>query len=638
METLEEITKKTKVPWWKRTLATSALIATMAISAACGVVDSGKSNECSYDSDCNSNFSLQCDDELCHYTEDSGKLSGKLYCEFDSDCPPTINCDDNVCGDSGDSPGFPKITTTNYGDFFVHHAKTNNDGAVSFVDQQTGIEFVLYTVDSTNEKPISGSEVTFTDANQFNAFLIEKGNYNVVFEAFPGDLNQGKSDAIEILEFMFGLNPAQQTTFTIWDKYVEENPSKINSMEGYIDWAESGKYDYIRCLTRDQMAKSRDYTAEIISSVSGWQVISTAYEKILKLDEWGLINSLPNEVYHEYGPRDFTAPPLMLGSDLVKEICGDGMDGDCDGKVDSKDSDCEGIMPTCQNECYNEGQQSCEGSKKVLSCEEGNDGCLDNVVIKYCSDDEQCKSGDCKPKEPTCESNCDYIGQKGCTSTGSHETECKDKYDNGCLKKYTEDYCGNELTCIDGHCQPDQPVCEDACSTEGQLSCNGNSVISCEKKNDDCLYKLVIESCSESNSECINGACQSVDVQWFQDLGDGTVLDEQTGDVWLKSSPGTMSYWSANTYCNDLSMAGSTSWRLPTREELTTLRVDTVQSNGLYLSPAFNPIDEAWTTENCGAGMENYRHIIDFTDPNDYTFDKTCLDQDSPSHPKCIKD
>ena len=95
MESLEEITERVKTPWWKRTLTTGALIATMAISAACGVVDSGKSNECSYDSDCPSSV-LQCDDGLCRYSE-----SGDLFCEFDSDCPPPVNCNSNVCGESG---------------------------------------------------------------------------------------------------------------------------------------------------------------------------------------------------------------------------------------------------------------------------------------------------------------------------------------------------------------------------------------------------------------------------------------------------------------------------------------------------------------------------------------------------------
>ena len=102
LETIvEEIPARTQLknPWWKKTLATGALLATMAISAACGVADFGKSNECNYDSDCNQSFSLQCDDGLCRYTD-----SDDIFCKFDSDCPPTINCNDYVCGSSGNVP------------------------------------------------------------------------------------------------------------------------------------------------------------------------------------------------------------------------------------------------------------------------------------------------------------------------------------------------------------------------------------------------------------------------------------------------------------------------------------------------------------------------------------------------------
>ena len=57
--------------------------------------------------------------------------------------------------------------------------------------------------------------------------------------------------------------------------------------------------------------------------------------------------------------------------------------------------------------------------------------------------------------------------------------------------------------------------------------------------------------------------------QSFQDNGDGTVTDLNTGLMWQQTPPSSGFGWEqAGTYCEDLELAGHDDWRLPTLKEL----------------------------------------------------------------------
>lgn len=67
-------------------------------------------------------------------------------------------------------------------------------------------------------------------------------------------------------------------------------------------------------------------------------------------------------------------------------------------------------------------------------------------------------------------------------------------------------------------------------------------------------------------------------------VADGTVKDNNTGLVWQQSDDGVKRNWdTAIAYCNDLTLAGQSDWRLPTREELGSI-LDMGREN-----PAINP-------------------------------------------------
>lgn len=71
----------------------------------------------------------------------------------------------------------------------------------------------------------------------------------------------------------------------------------------------------------------------------------------------------------------------------------------------------------------------------------------------------------------------------------------------------------------------------------------------------------------------------------FQDQGDQTVLDTNTGLIWMQSDDGTGRAWpDAGAYCEALVFAGQSDWRLPQKFELESI-VDYGRSY-----PAMNPV------------------------------------------------
>lgn len=82
----------------------------------------------------------------------------------------------------------------------------------------------------------------------------------------------------------------------------------------------------------------------------------------------------------------------------------------------------------------------------------------------------------------------------------------------------------------------------------------------------------------------------------FTDNGDGTITDNNTGLMWQKVDGGELTFEKASVYCDTLTLAGYTDWRLPTAEELFDI------NNHNYLNPALDTnyfkktIAEYWWT------------------------------------------
>jgi formylglycine-generating enzyme required for sulfatase activity len=78
--------------------------------------------------------------------------------------------------------------------------------------------------------------------------------------------------------------------------------------------------------------------------------------------------------------------------------------------------------------------------------------------------------------------------------------------------------------------------------------------------------------------------------QSFTDNGDGTITDNVSKLMWQKSDGGEMTFENAVAYCNNLTLAGYTDWRLPTGMELFSI------NNFDHLNPALNTTYYTTTT------------------------------------------
>lgn len=67
---------------------------------------------------------------------------------------------------------------------------------------------------------------------------------------------------------------------------------------------------------------------------------------------------------------------------------------------------------------------------------------------------------------------------------------------------------------------------------------------------------------------CVRGVAQTTSLS---DNGDGTVTDKKSGLVWQQAETGLMNWTAALSYCENLSLAGATDWRLPNIKELQFL-------------------------------------------------------------------
>jgi len=72
---------------------------------------------------------------------------------------------------------------------------------------------------------------------------------------------------------------------------------------------------------------------------------------------------------------------------------------------------------------------------------------------------------------------------------------------------------------------------------------------------------------------CIRGEGQTT-TKSFTDNGNVTVTDNDTKLMWQKGEGGSMTWESAITYCENLSLAGYSDWRLPNIKELESITDD----------------------------------------------------------------
>ncbi len=87
----------------------------------------------------------------------------------------------------------------------------------------------------------------------------------------------------------------------------------------------------------------------------------------------------------------------------------------------------------------------------------------------------------------------------------------------------------------------------------------------------------------------------------FQDNGDGTVTDLNTGLMWEQGNSSDL-YWNdANVHCDELSLANQSDWRIPTRGELFSIVDYGYHSNAAAIDETYFPgchLDDYWSSSN----------------------------------------
>jgi hypothetical protein len=90
----------------------------------------------------------------------------------------------------------------------------------------------------------------------------------------------------------------------------------------------------------------------------------------------------------------------------------------------------------------------------------------------------------------------------------------------------------------------------------------------------------------------------SINPPFFVQNGDGTVTDTVTGLMWQKTDGGEMTIENARTYCDNLTLAGYSDWRLPTAHESFSILNQDHANPALDVSVFGTTAAEYWWTSN----------------------------------------
>jgi hypothetical protein len=130
-------------------------------------------------------------------------------------------------------------------------------------------------------------------------------------------------------------------------------------------------------------------------------------------------------------------------------------------------------------------------------------------------------------------------------------------------------------------------------------------------------YSLNSSTSEPFHARCVRGRKIT---HAFADNGDGTVTDDSTGLMWQQEDDNNEWQWlNALSYCEGLSLAGFTDWRLPNIKELESLMVDA--ETGIFIDTVSFPGTKAsfyLSSSNCltstYSGGFTYVFIVDFSD------------------------
>ncbi len=106
------------------------------------------------------------------------------------------------------------------------------------------------------------------------------------------------------------------------------------------------------------------------------------------------------------------------------------------------------------------------------------------------------------------------------------------------------------------------------------------------------------------------------------DNGNGTVTDSGTLLIWQQGESSAMTWDAALSYCEGLSLAGSTDWRLPNHKELLSL-ADHTRYNPSINTTFFPSTFSSYYWSSTTSHFTSQAYIVGFNDGNSYENNKT---------------
>lgn len=122
------------------------------------------------------------------------------------------------------------------------------------------------------------------------------------------------------------------------------------------------------------------------------------------------------------------------------------------------------------------------------------------------------------------------------------------------------------------------------------------------------------------------------------DNGNGTVTDSATLLTWQQGENGISSWNVAITICEDLTLAGSSDWRLPNHKELLTL-VDYQKNTPPLINTTFFPnfsntaIRSSYWSSTTLSNSTSYAFLVEFYNGNSISLAKSNTEQPA----RCVR-
>ena len=226
----------------------------------------------------------------------------------------------------------------------VKFEKTDSQGQLTFIEQSG--EVVDVTVINESDKPVSGAEVVFFDGNGFKAYMVNHPDLTPEIPIY--DHNSKKV-------FRLTKSPLQVKHYT-----GSTNENSTKAAQGFVDTLKLTKRHYAECITAEDAkfrAKEENNIFDFMGTIPGAGQVVTATQKVTKT-YYKVIETLVNSGILKGGEcaafqKWYIVPPTEDKGNIRSvlwywecipsipaEVCGDGIDNDCDGKIDGKDSDC----------------------------------------------------------------------------------------------------------------------------------------------------------------------------------------------------------------------------------------------------------------------------------------------------------